>query len=100
MTDYRILTAADALAIPYDFDVSHWNVGRSGDLGAGVEVWTSWLPVQGIYETLTLVPEALADRFAALGRETEVTSPTRETALETHRKTVTDLQAWLAGVTA
>jgi hypothetical protein len=100
MTDYRILTAADALAIPYDFDVSHWNVGRSGDLGAGVEVWTSWLPVQGIYETLIHIPDALVDRFYQAFPHTSHTSTTRETALETHRKAVNDLQAWLAGVTA
>lgn len=100
MTDYRILTAADALAIPADFDCSHWNVGRSGDLGQGVEVWTSWLPVQGKFETLILIPEGLRDAFYRVYQHDARISPTREDALETHRNTVADLQTWLAGVGA
>jgi hypothetical protein len=98
VTDYRILTAADALAIPADFDVSHWDIGRSGDLGQGVEVWTSWLPVQGKFETLIVVPEGLREAFYQVHAHDSHTSRDRETALETHRQTVANLQTWLAGV--
>lgn len=50
--DLHIRDSADLAQLPPHFDVSTWNVGRSGELAPGLEVWTTWLPVKGVYETL------------------------------------------------
>ena len=63
MTDTKINSATDALALASDpaFDLDAWQIGRSGELAPGIEVWTSWLPVSGYYETLVIGEELLAD---------------------------------------
>lgn len=55
MTDIRITTTSESLVFATDGPIADvWNVGRSGELAPGVEVLTSFLPVQGYYESLVL----------------------------------------------
>jgi hypothetical protein len=90
MRDLHIKDSADLLAIPPGFDVTTWNIGRSGDLGQGVEVWTTWLPCHGFYETLVI------DRDAVLHVGVEERSHSREAAYETHARVVNEMRATLA----
>lgn len=53
-----IRNVSDALALASTPNWPHtlqlWKVGRSGELAPGIEVWTSWLPCSGYYETLVV----------------------------------------------
>ena len=62
--DIRIASAADVVDL-CDINVDRWNVGRSGEIAPGVEVWTTWLPTCGCYESLVLArPTSAALRQA------------------------------------
>jgi hypothetical protein len=89
VTDLHIRTSADLCQLTSDFDVTTWNIGRSGDLGQGVEVWTTWLPCHGYYETLVI------DLEAVLHVGVEERSYSREAAYETHARVVTEMRATL-----
>lgn len=103
----RILTAGDVLDLPPAFDPESWNVGRSGDLGHGLEVWTSYLPIpkggegtQTRYETLVVVPETLHAAYWRDYQDDSWITYTAAEASDTHRQIVQRLQRWLAEVAA
>ena len=92
MTFLHIKDSADLAQIPPRFDVSTWNIGRSGDLGHGVEVWTTWLPVHGVFETLVMDPSA-----HLIAHVDDAQTDTRDEALAQHVRTVERVRAVLAG---
>jgi len=62
----HLRTAADVLRLQYaDVNLDDWTVGRC-ELSPDVRVLTTWLPVQGVFETLVIGPSAL---FEWLGRD-------------------------------
>ena len=84
MADLRITSAADALTLR-DVDVDRWNVGRSGEIAPGVEVLTSYLPVQGYYESLVIArPTSAALRPLADWHLHSERYETREQAQDGH----------------
>lgn len=86
MQDIRIQSVGDMASLQPDVTPQHWNIGRSGDLGQGVEVWTSWLPVQGYYETLVVDRQNHSGFGGLLGETWLSFSP--EQAAERHREIV------------
>ena len=92
MSDTTVRTVDEAIAIARN-DPFQWNVGRSGELAPGIEVWTTWLPVQGYYETL-VVSACGYDKVK--GFEYKARTHTRIDAVENHASVVKRLQAFLA----
>jgi hypothetical protein len=91
LTDLHIRTSADLCQLTSDFDVSTWDIGRSGDLGHGVEVWTSWIPYRGHYETIVV------DRDQVLHCGVEEITLTRDMAYAKHALVVEEMRKTLAG---
>lgn len=88
----HIRTSADLLAIPPRFDVSTWDIGRSGDLGGGVEVWTSWLPTYGAFETLVVDRDGILREYVE-----DSQTRTKDEALAQHTRTVQRVRDVLVG---
>ena len=93
MADTRITSIADVIDLA-DFNVDRWNVGRSGELAPGVEVWTTWLPTCGCYESLVLArPTSITLRrtLAAWHHHSE-RYETREAAQDGHAALVSQIR--------
>ena len=98
MADLRITSAVDVRALR-ECDVDRWNVGRSGELAPGVEVWTTYLPVCGCYESLVLArptSAALKKVFAPWHHHSE-RYETREQAQDGHAILVNTIRTLIEG---
>jgi hypothetical protein len=91
MSHFPTITAATAGQFSPHFDTSTWDIGRSGDLGSGVEVWTSWLPVQGYFETLVVDRDGSLRTFV-----NDAISYNINDAMARHTMTVRHVRAALA----
>lgn len=92
MTDLHLKDSTALAQLPPHFDVATWNIGRSGELAPGVEVWTTWLPVQGYYETLVI--NSNRERYPELFGEW--VTRTRPDAYAKHAEIVQWVQAVVA----
>jgi hypothetical protein len=87
----------DAIALAGQPDwrltLESWKVGRSGELAPGVEVWTSYLPVRGDFETLVVdhTPSRRTDAFPYRSRTLNVWD-----AMERHATVTQQLRQFLA----